>query len=115
MNLYFVPADKVVMKDDTRCQTLKFLLTAKVHELQRLESAVKKQIHNMHFQPIPKYNIAASLYKALQHIMELKPQKATKYLNLHINILQIYVLEQQVQSTSYSHHVHLSCNEKLKS
>ena len=45
----------------------------------------------------------------------LTPQKTTKYLNLHINILQIYVLEQQVQSTSYSHHVDLSCNEKLKS
>lgn len=73
MNLYFVPVDKVVMKDDTRCQTLKFLLTAKVHELQRLESAVKKQIHKMHFQPIPKYQIAASLYKALQHVMELCP------------------------------------------
>ena len=29
-------------------------------------------------------------------------------------ISQIYTLEQQVQSTSYPHYVHLSCNVKLK-
>ena len=32
-----------------------------------------------------------------------------------MNISQIYTLEQQVQSTSYPHYVHLSCNVKLKS
>ena len=31
-----------------------------------------------------------------------------------MNISQIYTLEQQVQSTSYLHYVHLSCNVKLK-
>ena len=32
-----------------------------------------------------------------------------------MNISQIYKLEQQVQSTSYPHYVHLTCNVKLKS
>ena len=31
-----------------------------------------------------------------------------------MNISQIYTLEQQVQSTSYPHYLHLSCNVKLK-
>ena len=39
----------------------------------------------------------------------------TKYQNLPVNISQVYTLEQQVQSTSYTHYVHLSCNVKLKS
>ena len=43
------------------------------------------------------------------------PQKPTKYLNLHMNISQIYTLEQQLQSTSYPHYLHLSCQAKLKS
>ena len=42
-------------------------------------------------------------------------QKPTKYLNLHMNISQIYTLEQQLQSTSYPHYLHLSCDVKLKS
>ena len=44
-----------------------------------------------------------------------QPQKPTNYLKLHMNISQIYTLEQQVQSTSYPHYLHLSCNVKLKS
>ena len=43
------------------------------------------------------------------------PKKPTKYLTLHMNISQIYTLEQQVQSASYPHYVHLPCNVKLKS
>ena len=42
------------------------------------------------------------------------PQKSTKYLNLHMNISQIYTLEQQLQSASYPHYLHLSCDVKLK-
>ena len=100
------------------------MLKGKLHELQRLEYKIKKQIHNMHFQSIRKYKIAVSPYKALQHVTDLcpdmynlhaHPQKLTKYLNLYINIWQIYTLEQQVQSTSYPHYVHQPCNVKLKS
>ena len=43
------------------------------------------------------------------------PQKPTKYLNLHMNISQIYRLKQQLQSTSYPHYLHLSCDVKIKS
>ena len=42
-------------------------------------------------------------------------QEPTKYLNIHMNISQIYTLEQQLQSTSYPHYLHLSCDVKLKS
>ena len=45
----------------------------------------------------------------------LHPQKSTKYLNLHMNISQIYTLEQQLQSTSYPHYLHRSCDVKLQS
>ena len=38
----------------------KYLLTSKLYELQRLESKIKKQIHNMAFQSIRKYKIAVS-------------------------------------------------------
>ena len=37
-----------------------YLLTAKLHELQQLESKIKKQIHNMAFQSIRKFKIAVS-------------------------------------------------------
>ena len=59
-----------------------------------------------------------------QHVMQLcpdmssshsHPQKPTKYLNLHMNISQIYTLEQQLQSTSYPHYLHPSCDVKLQS
>ena len=41
----------------------KYLLTSKLYELQRLESKIKKQIHNMAFQSIRKYKIAVSLVR----------------------------------------------------
>ena len=57
----------------------------------------------MHFYSIRKYRIAASPFKAVQHLVESCPdmympqsKKPTKYLNLNINITKIHNKEQQV-------------------
>ena len=103
----------------------KYLLTLKLYELQRLESKIKKQIHNMAFQSIRKYKIAVSPIRLFSmswsYVLTCtaptpnpQPQKPTNYLKLHMNISQIYTLEQPVQSTCYPDYLHLSCNVKVK-
>ena len=71
----------------------------------------------MAFQSTRKYKIAVSPLRlfSMPFSPHSHPQKPTKYLNLQMNISQIDTLGQLVQSTSYPHYLHLSCDVKLKS